>query len=801
MVIDGPKTPANGTFSSPKLNKSDNHTQSCTYTFIASENRKVLITFDTFNLRGSPPDCTGEFLDIYNELEEADKDLIRTPLSGRYCARSSPKERVSLYQTLVLNFHTDKPSPEYDLFTGTYQFIDASPFIAGTPSPRELCSFTIFSDIKKEGFFQSPTYPGVYPKNIECKYLFKGGKGQRIKIEFLDFDLFYGGAHCPFDRIQVYDGEKTEDPLIGTYCGQKSNLAIYSVGPSMLIVFSSLQRTAPHENRGYQATFEFSERFVNLDLISKSDGEHIRGTECDQKIASKGESNGTIYSPNYPFLYHSNTMCKYYLYGMDDETHLERVVLEFEKLEIPVPKEHKKQSHSVSDGDDEEYECEDAALQIYSRLGKDPSETSEPDYQLCGTEKTPPSVISDGPTLSLVFLSGSTQGQGFKARYNFEIDYRIRGVHDEPGCRFRFNSENYRTGKFNSPRYPHRYFPSMICEYYLESGPDEYIDVMFEKFALDSSIDTSLVLAYNEACTQDWLEWYEINVDGVERLMGRYCAEFAPGPYLSSGLVKNLKFIMKSDQETQQNGFLANFEFSPLKSFPEDCGENITNSTTGIIGLPVMNEDKQPRRTFCNWYIQVQPRYKILLSFFEIGIEGQGKGCRTGAIRVWKDANSQPIEICKGNSLNGTREIISSSNWIKISYTATSDARTTGFQAVWTEIPSDDQSECIFFKCPHSGYCIPEELKCNQAQNCGILDHADEVDCIRVTQVNELMMISMIIVGTILFLIVFCSLCHQKHKRRRPSETIADHFEVHRPKLCHETPSTCVPPYLHVDSV
>ena len=34
-----------------------------------------------------------------------------------------------------------------------------------------------------------------------------------------------------------------------------------------------------------------------------TDAEHIRGTECDQKILSKKESNGTVYSPNYPFPY------------------------------------------------------------------------------------------------------------------------------------------------------------------------------------------------------------------------------------------------------------------------------------------------------------------------------------------------------------------------------------------------------------------------------------------------------------------------------------------------------------------
>lgn len=67
------------------------------------------------------------------------------------------------------------------------------PFVAGTPLPKQLCSYTIYSDQKKEGQLLSPTYPGVYPKNLRCQYSFFGNKGQRVRLEFMDFDLFYGG--------------------------------------------------------------------------------------------------------------------------------------------------------------------------------------------------------------------------------------------------------------------------------------------------------------------------------------------------------------------------------------------------------------------------------------------------------------------------------------------------------------------------------------------------------------------------------------------------------------------------------
>jgi len=68
------------------------------------------------------------------------------------------------------------------------------PYQIGTPVPRTLCSYTILGASKRRGDLISPTYPGVYPKNLSCSYKFIGIEGQRIRLEFRDFDVFYGGA-------------------------------------------------------------------------------------------------------------------------------------------------------------------------------------------------------------------------------------------------------------------------------------------------------------------------------------------------------------------------------------------------------------------------------------------------------------------------------------------------------------------------------------------------------------------------------------------------------------------------------
>lgn len=82
--------------------------------------------------------------------------------------------------------------------------------------------------------------------------------------------LFFSSS-CPFDFVKVYDGPDSSNTsgLIGTYCGQQRNLVLYSSESSLFVHFSTLQRTANTQNRGFKGIYEFSESFVKLDFIRK----------------------------------------------------------------------------------------------------------------------------------------------------------------------------------------------------------------------------------------------------------------------------------------------------------------------------------------------------------------------------------------------------------------------------------------------------------------------------------------------------------------------------------------------------
>lgn len=80
----------------------------------------------------------------------------------------------------------------------------AAEYEVGTPTPNTPCSFTIDAKAKRTGNILSPTYPGTYPKNLTCSYQFIGKTGQRVRLEFRDFDLYFGGPQYVHARLNFF---------------------------------------------------------------------------------------------------------------------------------------------------------------------------------------------------------------------------------------------------------------------------------------------------------------------------------------------------------------------------------------------------------------------------------------------------------------------------------------------------------------------------------------------------------------------------------------------------------------------
>ncbi|XP_012138287.1 tolloid-like protein 1 isoform X2 [Megachile rotundata] len=763
--ISTPDGPLEGTFYAPSLINPERESRQCVYTFFAGPRQRVELVFNTFGLRGTPPHgaavgeipaCVHEYVDLYTEIRSENvTKLVDTPFGGRFCGPIPPRRRVSLYQGIAISFYTDKNITLPSLFSAEYE--------VGTPAPSTPCSFTVNSEHKRSGNILSPTYPGTYPKGLTCSYKFIGKHSQRVRLEFRDFDLYFGGPHCPLDYVKVYDGLDNTSAVIGTYCGQQRNLVLYSSESSLFVLFETLERTANTQNRGFKGIFEFSESFVKLDFITAYKGEHIRGSECDQKILSKKESSGHVVSPNYPYPYIPKVVCRYFIYGMQDSQHLERVRLVFTTFQIP---------RNTTTGDSS---CTDGYLKLYLKGQEATDSYDKFDHELCGLKSNPSHVVSDGPRLVMVFSSGESQGQGFKANYTFETEYKIPGTAAPDGsCTFTYRSSSRKKGEFNSPRHPSNYPSDTNCTYFFLATPNEQVTLIFDYFKVRTKNTNVTVGHYGlNVCQDDWLEIYNMYRDDTEKLIGRYCGSTAPGPVESNLGALGLKVILHSDFELVSSGFKARYTFEVAKPIFGDCGSNISSVNYGIIASPNFpNKYDGPARNFasktCNWFIRVRPNHQILLNFELFSVEGDQsvRGCPAAVLRMWYSSLLTPIELCGVKTPDVKWTYLSEDNNMRLSFILADKAvGQQGFRATWTEVSMNTSCQDQFL-CSKSKYCIADSLRCNNIYNCGPADTSDEENCDTVVQADNYAVPASYAVGTVLVVLIVCLFYHRKLKRR-----------------------------------
>lgn len=662
----------------------------CVYKFIGQADQRVSINITTSKLRGAEPECNNEYVDIYLKFNSTDAPETLGAPDGRFCTTLLPRRLISLYNVLLLVLHSDYDSPM--TISGNHDFIDwKGTEQIGPPTPGTLCTHTINSSERRDGEFQSVTYPGIYTKGLKCSYRFVGLPGFRIRLEFLDLDMFSGGPHCPLDSIKVYDGATENDPIINTICGSHRSLIIFSTSHDMLLTMTTTIRDDDIYNRGFSTFFEFSDKFVDPSFIQGHNAKHIRGSECDQRVITSRGSSGLIRAPDPG--HHPNAICRYAFEGLQTSLEYERVALKFRKFDLRSP---------ISTGYSGE-QCNDSYVRIYTAEQK-PDQKHDPndyDYAFCGDE-IPQMVDSDAASMLMEYNSGLAGGK-FEAEYKFIVDYRIQGHQSGSGCDYDYRSEFMKSGTFNSPRHPSWYLNNVNCTYTFVTKPNEFLLIQFGTFKMAGTLPEN-VLAYNQLCKgHDSVQILEISMDSNEQKIldqteiGTFCGVTTPGPIMS---YRQMRINFRTNQEQVHYGFSATYNFysiADLKSneFVTNCGGQIFASQTlrsGTFTSPATYrpETYEKRNHICSWNITARPAHRISLTFSRFELEGSPnvRGCITASVRIVTGRSKLPVEICGlAVPINGTaHHFVSEAESLTVTFISTKHASgSNGFDATWSE--------------------------------------------------------------------------------------------------------------------
>ena len=70
-----------------------------------------------------------------------------------------------------------------------------------------------------------------------CTWLIEAPFGYHVYLSISYFSLEYGGSNCPYDFLEIRDGNTLSSPLITKACGSLGYLHIYSSGRFLLLRF------------------------------------------------------------------------------------------------------------------------------------------------------------------------------------------------------------------------------------------------------------------------------------------------------------------------------------------------------------------------------------------------------------------------------------------------------------------------------------------------------------------------------------------------------------------------------------
>ncbi|XP_054002675.1 cubilin [Hylaeus anthracinus] len=391
-----------GTISSPGSPGRYPPNRDCYWTISVQPSKRIQFHFGQLMLEEHPT-CENDYLEILGGEEE------RLAL---YCNHTRPPPLITPTWVAMLHFHSDGAGQDAG-FQIHYSYVEGIPGCGGVYT-------------NPTGVINSPAHKGRYQENLECDWKIQMPHGQRIQITWTKFDLEHSTT-CRYDYVKIFDGETTQAPLLGRFCGSTMPPTIKSNSNVILVIFKSDWTI---DGDGFSLTY---------DVL------------CGGVFT---EDSGILQSEMYPLSYHRSGTCYYEIMQPPGK----RIVLTMMDMDI--------EGFSFPD-------CYFDYLEIFDG----DNENSTKLTTLCGPEENMPTepFYSTFNYMLLKFTSDlSVQGRGFQANYT-TIDNRCGGLLKAP------------IGAIQSPSENGVYGHDETCIWTLQAPPGYVINLSWMVFKLESN--------------------------------------------------------------------------------------------------------------------------------------------------------------------------------------------------------------------------------------------------------------------------------------------------------------------------
>ena len=170
------------------------------------------------------------------------------------------------------------------------------------------------------GIMSSPSYPNQYPGLADCVYLNSQPEGTFVNISFITMDIDCQGT--PSDYIELRDGNSEESPLMGTFCGNGSNVPVFMQTTQNNLRIRLKKKAGQQKYNSKTVSLFFIIRFFSNSFESALGFQlEYESSDVFQGMINRFDecglggyfstTNGTITSPSYPDNYPGNADCIY----------------------------------------------------------------------------------------------------------------------------------------------------------------------------------------------------------------------------------------------------------------------------------------------------------------------------------------------------------------------------------------------------------------------------------------------------------------------------------------------------------